>query len=202
MPITVISLKEYQSQFKAEQTRHLLELMYKYPHEKELFEKQMNEEVFYTIDQIHENMFDIENNSDETLLPIHATYSHNFEHTLTPHYSNPSPYVTDKRMFHDYNRPLSRLDGVADNFSQISNYLKEKFEKIEQDNNDIDASVVITATPILKSCEPADGGWRWHKWGKYIGLRNPKNEYIHDEDDTINVVWCFSVIPVIKKEKV
>lgn len=173
--------------------------MYKYPHEKELFEKQMDTEVFYTLDEIHANMFDVENTNDETLLPIHATYSHNFEHVLTPHYSNPSPYVTDKRVFRGCNRPLSRLYGVADNFSQISNYLKERFEKIEQDNKDIDTLVVITATPIIKSCEPDDGGWRWHKWGRYIGVRHPEHEYIHDEDDTINVVWCFDVISVIEK---
>lgn len=202
MPIKVISLKEYQSRFKTLQTNRLLELIQEYPHEKELFENQIDTEVFYTLDQIDENMFDVANNSDETLLPIHATYSHNFNNTLTPHESNPSPYVTDRGMFMNHNRPLSRLYGVADNFSQISNYLKEKFKKIEKDNNNIDVLVVITATPIIKSCEPADGGWRWHKWGRYIGIRNHKHEYIYDEDDTINVVWCFDVIQVIEKRNV
>lgn len=51
---------------------------------------------------------------------------------------------------------------------------------------------VVTVTPIRKVDEPADGGWRWHKWGKYIGTQNPQCEYIHDEPN-IDGVLCFHI---------
>ena len=40
---------------------------------------------------------------------------------------------------------------------------------------------VITVVRLLKEDEPADGGWRWHKWGPYIGKQNPQCEYLADE---------------------
>lgn len=51
---------------------------------------------------------------------------------------------------------------------------------------------VVTVTTIRKADEPADGGWRWHKWGEYIGTQNPQCEYIHDEP-SIEQVLCFHI---------
>jgi hypothetical protein len=34
---------------------------------------------------------------------------------------------------------------------------------------------------ITKKDSPPEGGWRWHKWGPYIGVQNPQCEYIYDE---------------------
>jgi hypothetical protein len=51
---------------------------------------------------------------------------------------------------------------------------------------------VVTLTPIRKADEPADGGWRWHKWGEYIGAQEPQCEYIHDEP-VIESVFCFHI---------
>jgi hypothetical protein len=51
---------------------------------------------------------------------------------------------------------------------------------------------VVTVTTIRKADEPADGGWRWHKWGEYIGTQNPQCEYIHDEPN-IEEVLCFHI---------
>ena len=30
--------------------------------------------------------------------------------------------------------------------------------------------------------EPGEGGWRWHKWGPYIGKHDIQCEYLADED--------------------
>ena len=46
---------------------------------------------------------------------------------------------------------------------------------------------VVRLTPIVKAKEPADGGWRWHKWGEYIGKQEPQCEYIHDEPIIVRV---------------
>lgn len=51
---------------------------------------------------------------------------------------------------------------------------------------------VVTVTLIRKADEPSDGGWRWHKWGEYIGTQDPRCEYIHDELK-IEEVLCFHI---------
>jgi hypothetical protein len=51
---------------------------------------------------------------------------------------------------------------------------------------------VVTVTVIRKADEPSEGGWRWHKWGEYIGTQDPQCEYIHDEP-TIEEVLCFHI---------
>ena len=40
---------------------------------------------------------------------------------------------------------------------------------------------VITAREIRKEFEPEHDGWRWHKWGEYIGSQNSVAEYLADE---------------------
>jgi hypothetical protein len=51
-----------------------------------------------------------------------------------------------------------------------------------------DKAFVACFTPILKSDQPARDGWRWHKWGEYIGNQNSQHEYLYDEDDIEEVV--------------
>ena len=51
---------------------------------------------------------------------------------------------------------------------------------------------VVTVTTIRKEDQPDSGGWRWHKWGEYIGTQNPQREYIRDEP-IISKVLCFHI---------
>ena len=78
--------------------------------------------------------------------------------------------------------------GVADNIEQV----KERFAKVIANP---DVQICIALTPVFKSNEPEDGGWRWHKWGEYIGTQNPQCEYLYDEPD-IDLVLCFHVYVV------
>lgn len=82
--------------------------------------------------------------------------------------------------------------GVADNASQVIEY----FHKLEKERNIDFGKCIICLHPITKKYQPEDGGWRWHKWGPYIGKKNPQCEYIYDEDDTINFVWCYHLYGV------
>lgn len=50
---------------------------------------------------------------------------------------------------------------------------------------------------IRKDEQPDEGGWRWHKWGVYIGTQDPTCEYIHDEPD-IKVVYTYHVYEVLE----
>lgn len=88
--------------------------------------------------------------------------------------------VKDQDVFKEY--------GVCDNYEQViaeHEHIINPFKKF-----------VITLTPIVKSDEPPFGGWRWHKWGEYIGTLKPQHEYIYDEDDSIEKVYVYNVYEV------
>lgn len=51
---------------------------------------------------------------------------------------------------------------------------------------------VVRLTPVLKENQSASGGWRWHKWGDYIGSQEPECEYLYDEPK-IEKVYCYHI---------
>jgi hypothetical protein len=57
---------------------------------------------------------------------------------------------------------------------------------------DPERQFVVTLTPVLKANQPDEGGWRWHKWGPYIGTHTPTTEYLCDEPD-IDGVLIYSI---------
>lgn len=67
--------------------------------------------------------------------------------------------------------------GVADSIEQIKEYYKEEIE-------DKTRKYFIAFTPVFqdKKNKGKGGGWRWHKWGKYIGNLDRRCEYLDDED--------------------
>jgi len=75
--------------------------------------------------------------------------------------------------------------GVADNVSQILDYYDEYKKKFSIDLDDC----IIAANCIYKKYQPSNGGWRWHKWGKYLGKYKISHEYIYDEDIEMVLVW-------------
>lgn len=53
---------------------------------------------------------------------------------------------------------------------------------------------VVTLTRVKRdlSNKGCGGGWRWHKWGAYIGNQEPTTEYLDDEP-LIEQVFCYHV---------
>lgn len=53
---------------------------------------------------------------------------------------------------------------------------------------------VVTLTKVERdvSNKGLGGGWRWHKWGPYIGKHEPTMEHLDDEPD-IEAVYCYHV---------
>lgn len=84
--------------------------------------------------------------------------------------------------------------GVADNLEQIKEYFKEAIDAV-------DRKFFITISPIFQDRENKGngGGWRWHKWGPYIGKLNPQCEYLDDEDfgDAFECIFCFHLYEVL-----
>lgn len=76
--------------------------------------------------------------------------------------------------------------GVADSVEQFL----EKFKTIIEAS---DYGYAVGFTEVNRSEQSREGGWRWHKWGEYIGKREPQCEYLHDEPDIESIV-TFSVL--------
>jgi hypothetical protein len=51
---------------------------------------------------------------------------------------------------------------------------------------------VVTLTPLHREKQSKQGGWRWHKWGPYIGTQNPQHEYLYDEEN-IDLVYVYQI---------
>jgi hypothetical protein len=74
--------------------------------------------------------------------------------------------------------------GVCDNYEQVLNNYPEL--------QNSDKKFVVSLTPMTKSEEPESGGWRWHKWGEYIGEQHPTHEYLYDEPE-IEEVFVYHI---------
>lgn len=56
----------------------------------------------------------------------------------------------------------------------------------------------IVLSPVYRKNQPPDHGWRYHKWGTYIGTQNPQHEYLYD-DKHIDMLYCFNLYVVREK---
>jgi len=78
--------------------------------------------------------------------------------------------------------------GVCDNYKQVIEQCKE----LQPSDPGL---YIMSVTRVSRDEQPAEGGWRWHKWGEYIGAQNPQHEYLYDEKD-IDEVFCYHVLHV------
>ena len=79
--------------------------------------------------------------------------------------------------------------GVADSLEQIIDFYNKNEDGFFNGNH------VISTFEVHKNPEHSYSGWRWHKWGPYIGIKNPSREYLNDEPE-IEKVICFSIYKV------
>ena len=78
--------------------------------------------------------------------------------------------------------------GVCDNYQQVL----DKYPEIV-DSKDY---YVISLARVRKKDQPSRNGWRWEKWGSYIGTQKSKAYYLYDEPE-IDEVFCFHILKVI-----
>lgn len=103
----------------------------------------------------------------------------NFEHTIRDY----TIYTSDIL------DPLNSY-GVADNFEQILNHYPNILTSTEP--------FIVSVTLMSKKDQPKDGGWRWHKWGEYIGTQEPLMEYLYDEP-VIEEVFVYEIHHLVPK---
>jgi hypothetical protein len=44
-----------------------------------------------------------------------------------------------------------------------------------------DDEFIVTLTAINKADQPPKDGWRWEKWGEYVGTQKPQADYLYNE---------------------
>jgi hypothetical protein len=76
--------------------------------------------------------------------------------------------------------------GVCDCYSQVTDNAEYSAVLCDPDRR-----FTIFVVELLRKNE-VPGGWRWHKWGPYIGVHEPQCEYLNDEPD-IERVFTFSI---------
>ncbi len=70
--------------------------------------------------------------------------------------------------------------GVADSLEQVLEYGKKFIES--------EHPYVISFSLIKSEDQPDEGGWRWHKWGPYIGQHSVTHEYLKDQPEIKEVI--------------
>ena len=78
--------------------------------------------------------------------------------------------------------------GVCDNYKQV-------LEKYKDLLNDANKNYVVGLSTVKREAQSSEGGWRWHKWGEYIGNQNPQHEYLYD-DTHIDKVYCYHIYEI------
>ena len=76
--------------------------------------------------------------------------------------------------------------GVIDSPEQF----REKFEPLLA-NHSSQITVFFYHVEKYPENKGNRGGWRWHKWGPYLGDGNPEYEYLDDEDGFDEGVYVF-----------
>lgn len=119
-----------------------------------------------------------------------ANIGYNFSHNEFVEFKDMAniPYDASYRLFAPNYEKIQY--GVADSIEQIKEYFSEEV-------NDTEKTYFIVITPVFQEKEIREG-WRWGKWGEYIGKLDSKCEYLNDEDfgDDFKCVFCFHIYPI------
>lgn len=80
--------------------------------------------------------------------------------------------------------------GVADNAEQVVEFYNRNEDGVFSGNH------VIVFFDVYRDKRFPFSGWRWHKWGPYIGTKKPSKEYLNDEPEIDHVI-CFNIYKVV-----
>jgi len=76
--------------------------------------------------------------------------------------------------------------GVCDDIEQVLNHYRDLLDRH-------DLYFCISFYRLERDTEPPQNGWRWEKWGPYIGKQQPQRRYLFDEP-LIESVYVFQLI--------
>lgn len=129
---------------------------------------------------------------------------------------NPENLINNATHYELYRRYPSLAYGVSDNATQVLDNLHHALEVYLTKDSTYDfftrgkrlykfltehpdAVYFIRFTPVFNHHNGTIGGWRWHKWGTYLGKHTPQREYL-DEETNIDYVLLWHLYPLKKKD--
>jgi hypothetical protein len=107
----------------------------------------------------------------------------NFDMVLEASLGQPIDVVDFEKAYPEFGDDFNCY-GVCDNYQQILDQCSE----LQNPNR----KFIISVTKVSRSDQPSEGGWRWHKWGPYIGVHESTCEYLYDEP-LINEVYVYHI---------
>lgn len=79
--------------------------------------------------------------------------------------------------------------GVVDHWSQLP------LARLDDDERNL----LVYLGRHARADQPEHGGWRWHKWGPYLGVHTPETstnfEYLYDATDVVEV-WSYQIVVI------
>jgi len=120
-------------------------------------------------------------------LVTHFSFEHVIgEHRVIQDWSGEeSDWARRKQERADFKLPPD-VYGVCDTPEQFMERYAAAFEAAP-------SKYIVSFNIQKKEHQSPDGGWRWHKWGTYIGDKQPQEEYLFDEGPEITQATCFHV---------
>lgn len=108
-----------------------------------------------------------------------------------PYDARCEPYFVNPGIDEDWEgvrRDFLTASGVCDSPAQ---FMAKFGERLQSDPRPL----VVFFTHVAKHPENRrqGGGWRWHKWGRYVGEGEPLWEYLDDEEAFDDGVYCFRI---------
>ena len=82
--------------------------------------------------------------------------------------------------------------GLCDNAEQALAEFKKFLSKSKEYEQ---RSYIFLLSPIYRASQPEYGGFRYHKWGPYVGVQKPEHEYLYD-DKHIDLVYFYRVYQI------
>ena len=66
-----------------------------------------------------------------------------------------------------------------------------------------DRQFSVFLTGVYKEHQEPDGGWRWEKWGPYIGTQVSKADYLYDEPEIESIlvyqIYEHGILPLVER---
>lgn len=112
---------------------------------------------------------------------------------------NASHFIKEK--VEDYPQLNQKEEGSPKKSSGVCDIPEDVLANLNYNKilHDPERRFTIFFTPIIRSCQERVGGWRWHKWGPYLGKQEPTMEYLYDEPN-IEMVYVFHIVEHLKND--
>lgn len=109
-------------------------------------------------------------------------------HTVSDDGGYVYPEINCKCETEEYDKHELSAYGVCDSPEQFAEHFQSALEADPR-------NFIATFWEVRREDQSEDGGWRYHKWGQYIGNQKPQQEYLYD-DKHIERVYCWHIYEV------